>query len=593
MSDVALRFGAKDDGLNAQFRKVNSDLDKFSSHAKSVGSAISSSFKAIAGIAAAVGVAKLASESLEFADAQKKMSVQTGLTVEATQRLSYIAGQTSVEVGTLTNGVLKLQRVLGGFEEGSEKSADALNRLGLANSAFRSMRPEDQFDAVARAVSGLTTQNEKVVAVTELFGKSGAELIPVLDAMGKESADYQARLDAIGGPVGKKAIDQVDDLGDAFSTTGLAAKSLTTELLAMVAPPVIWGLEQIQKVLGGIRVLAGGGSNESANLDRQIEQLEKSMKLELSQTVWLGAHADRMREQIRARYKPLIEEVKRQQRELLQLEEYSPTVAPKIAAPGSASYEETDDQRDKRLKEESEARAQRLKHIATLHLIEQEMAVRNSVELTKIDQARLDELVARETDATIRRTRIQSDAQIFLADVRKTFGLQEIKFEEIKDQSIIEIASNMFSVLARENTKLAKIQQGIALAQTIWSTASAIMKAFETLPWPANLQAAAKVAITGAIQVAKIKSTNYSAGSVSGSAATLSGGSSVGAARDTSTQDVPDVTGAQGATTVYMSGMITRDIVDYMIEGLREGFDRDVILIPSGSLQAQVIRGDS
>ena len=40
MTDVALRFGATDDGLTAQFRKVNRQLDDFQRQANRAASAI-------------------------------------------------------------------------------------------------------------------------------------------------------------------------------------------------------------------------------------------------------------------------------------------------------------------------------------------------------------------------------------------------------------------------------------------------------------------------------------------------------------------------------------------------------------------------
>jgi hypothetical protein len=597
VSDVALRFGAKDDGLTAQFRKVDQQLDRFKANATGVASSIGTVFKSIAGLAVVAGLAKAAGEALEFADAQKKMQAQTGLSVETTQKLAFIAGQTSVEVGSLTSGVLKLQRVLGGFEEGSDKSAAALKRLNLANAEFTNRNPEEQFNAVAKAVSGLATQNEKVLAVTELFGKAGAELLPVLDAIGTQSAELEAQFDAIGGPVGQGAIDAVDNLGDQFATTALAAKSLTTEILAIIAPPVVAGLKGVALLLAATRHAITGGSNEQVNLDNRINELSAFIKDPLEQHKFdQGRHAA-VRKAIAE-----LEELRQKQEELSgtglggllnpKIQQF-PVNLPNPLAGGDLQFQETDEDRAKRLKEEEQQRNDRINFAATVHQIEEDMAFRSSLKLADIDQKRLDDDIKRTTEAEGRKLKIVSDMQGFLSDVRRTFGLQEIKFEEIKDQSILEIASGMFGALARENTKLAKIQQGIALAQTIWSTATGIMKAFETLPWPANLAAAAKVALTGAIQVAKIKSTNYNAGSVSGTAASLSGGSTVGTSSNSGNPDTPDSSSARGSTNVYISGFITKDIVDYIMEGIRENFDRDVVLIPQNSRQAEIIRGNA
>jgi hypothetical protein len=71
----------------------------------------------------------------------------------------------------------------------------------------------------------------------------------------------------------------------------------------------------------------------------------------------------------------------------------------------------------------------------------------------------------------------------------------------------------------------------------------------------------------------------------------MSGGSTVGTAPSSSNRDKPDATAARGSTTIYFQGVLTRDIADYFVQALRDGVDRDVIIIPPNSLQARVIRG--
>jgi hypothetical protein len=592
VSDVALRFGAKDDGLDAQFRKTNSNLDKLEDRAKAVSSSIGGTFKAIAGIAAAAGVANLVEASLDFADAQKKVQAQTSLSVESAQRLAYIAGQTSTEIGNLTSGVLKLQRVLGGFEEGSEKSAEALNRLGLANAAFQNQNPEEQFAAVARAVAGLTSQNEKVLAVTELFGKSGAELLPVLQAIGTESAQLEARLDAIGGTVGQKAIDQVDALGDEFATTSLAAKSLTTEILAIVSPAVIAGLHGLQTGIAAVRHQIAGGNNEIVNIDDRIRDLEAFIARPTGYFTFDGYRV--ALRNARAE----LEDLKSKQEEILGVGAGAALI-PKmqnipfsLSAPGALSFEETDEDRAKRLKEESDALQQRIQLRASMHQIEEDMAFRSSLKLAEIDQRAIDESVKRATDEQHQKLEITTAFEYAMEQSRQLFGLRQIQFDEDKNQALIGMSTTLFHELAAQNTKFAKAQQALAIATVIYDTARAVMRAFAELSYLGFAQAAL-MAAQGALQISKIKATNYSSGGTTGSVASVSGGSAISTARDNSSRDVPEVTNTGGATNVYLSGVISRDVIDYMVTALRENFSRDVLVIPTNSLQAQVIRNGS
>lgn len=595
MSDVALRFGAKDDGLDAQFRRVNARLEDIERGANKVAESISETFKQIKGLAVVAAISKLAGEVLEFADAVTTAKVQTGLTSDQVQRLMFISSQADVEFGATTGAVLKLQRALGGMEEGSEKSAGALARLGLNNRRFFEQSPEEQFNSVARAVAGLSSQNERVLATTDLLGKSGGELLPVLVAIGTESAVLEAKLDSIGGPVGANAIARVEGLGDEFGATGLSIKSLGTELLAIFSPAIIAGLGKVQLGVAAIRHAVTGPADEAQQLEDRIRELQDLVDNPRGFLQSAPGHISSLRHELRA--------LQLQQEQLQGLGAgglFNPTIrlskpaidlSSELDAIAGLKIGESDEMRADRLKAEEEARQQRIRQIATMMSIEEQMQFDHNLKLDEIDQAKFDRDFQRMVNRQNAELKIRTDGQNFLAAVRRTFGLEEINFEKIKDQSILEIATSMFSQLAGQNTKLAKIQQGIALAQTIWSTSTGIMKAFETLPWPANLAAAAKVALTGAIQVAKIKSTNYAAGSVSGSAPSLTGGgSSIGSARDT-VPDTAPATDVRGATNVYISGLITPDIVDMIFDGLRDGFDRDVVIMPANSLQAQVIRG--
>jgi hypothetical protein len=592
MSDVALRFGAKDDGLDAKFRKVDDQLEKFKSHASNISGSISGVFKAIKTIGAVVAIGKLASEALEFADALKKVQAQTGFSTDAIQRLQFMAGQSSVDVGNLTNGVLKLQRAMGGFEEGSEQASKALDRLGLANAAFQNKNPEQQFIAVAEALAGIADQNQKVIAGTELFGKGFSELQPVLEAIGKDSAELEARFDAIGGPVGQQAIDAVDNLGDELATAGLAAKSLVTELLAMIAPPVIAGLHGLQTVVAATRlaIKGGEGDNELVNLDNRIRELQAFIAKPT------GFFTDRgYIKALREAHRELDALVLKQQ-VLLGVGQgglLNPAVQNfpvNIPLPDTVGFEETDADRQKREKDESDRRLQRIQQIATMHQIEEDMAFKSSERLAQIDQAALDAEIERLTIATGEKLHIRTTLEEASAILREQFGLQEIKLEELKNQSILELGIGLLDALAVGNKKFAKIQQGLAIAEIIWSTATGIMKAFETLPWPASLVAAGQVALVGAIQYQKVKSTNYIPGSISGTPSSLGGGSGAAANTPAPARQDQDSSQVQSATTVYISGYITKDVIDQLLAGLRDGFDRNVILIPQNSLQAQVIR---
>ena len=101
------------------------------------------------------------------------------------------------------------------------------------------------------------------------------------------------------------------------------------------------------------------------------------------------------------------------------------------------------------------------------------------------------------------------------------------------------VAGGMFSALAetqdQSSRKGFETAKAFNIAATVMNTASAIMNAMATVPWPASVAAAALAATTGAVQIANIASTSFGGGATapsvpSGSfgAGSSGGGSSLG-----------------------------------------------------------------
>jgi hypothetical protein len=182
---------------------------------------------------------------------------------------------------------------------------------------------------------------------------------------------------------------------------------------------------------------------------------------------------------------------------------------------------------------------------------------------------------------------------MFRMDVAQAFGLQLLDFEQIKNQSIISLAGELFTTLAAQNSTLFKVQQAFAIANAVINTAEGVTKAL-SLPFPANLAAAAKVAIAGAIQVAKIKATNPG-GSASVTQGGLSGGTASTANRTAPAGNAQQAQEPQAKIAqVVIQGSVfsSRETADWLIGQLSEAInDRDVVFINGNSRQAGLIGG--
>ena len=159
---------------------------------------------------------------LDDADALVKLSDKTGIAIEPLQRLKYAAEQSGNTFEQITSAVSMMQKRLSG---GDDSALGALKQLGISFADFRAMTPDQQFTAVATEVAKIQDPMERVRVATDLFGKSGAEVLPTLIADVKKLGDEAPKMS-------EKATRAFETLGDAISGMWSKAKIAVGEGLA-------------------------------------------------------------------------------------------------------------------------------------------------------------------------------------------------------------------------------------------------------------------------------------------------------------------------------------------------------------------------
>jgi len=156
-------------------------------------------------VEAVIGFGK---EILRSADEITRLSDQTGMTVEQVQQLSYTAGQAGNTLDQITAAASKMQASLD-----TEKGQKAVEALGLEFQQFAAAKPYDQILQVSDALRGIADPTERAQAAVELFGESGAKILPTLasdmravgEAAAVSSAAQIAALDAAGDAIDRWA----------------------------------------------------------------------------------------------------------------------------------------------------------------------------------------------------------------------------------------------------------------------------------------------------------------------------------------------------------------------------------------------------
>lgn len=223
--------------LVVKFKGDTSQLTASMSKAQSVIAGFAS--KAAIGIgAASAAMVTLGVKSANAIDAQRDLARSLGVTYTALENLTLVAGEAGVEQGSLASSIGLMQRNLIDAANGAGGAADALGKLGLSAKDLIALTPDQQFQKIAEQLSGIENPALKTALAMDIFGRSGRQLIPMLDDFAEASANAKEFNDRFG--LSLSAIDtaKVDAAGDAMGRVGKIIEGVGNVIAVKAAPLV-------------------------------------------------------------------------------------------------------------------------------------------------------------------------------------------------------------------------------------------------------------------------------------------------------------------------------------------------------------------
>jgi hypothetical protein len=188
---------ADDSQLIRGLSRASRRLKAFGAGVQAIGAGISGVGMRMAGLGAAMitpllGAARVFSE---MGDTLAKMSARTGISVEALSELGFVAHQSGSDLESLEIGVKRMQKAIAGAATGSKEATAMLAHLGLTVADLSSLSPEEQFKLIADRISKIDNPTMRAAAALQLFGRSGTNLLPVINrgAAGIEALQEEAR----------------------------------------------------------------------------------------------------------------------------------------------------------------------------------------------------------------------------------------------------------------------------------------------------------------------------------------------------------------------------------------------------------------
>jgi len=301
--DALLRIATRVTGteqvtaLQGKFKQVEGAANRLTSRMGLLGGALG----ALAPVATVGGLAALVGKTIEAGDKFNDLSQRTGVSVESLAKFNKAAATSGTDIDAVAKSLGRLSKGL--YETattGKGATAAALNTLGIsAKDAAGNLKSADQVTLeIANKFKAMPDGVEKTALAVQLFGKAGAEMIPMLNEGGKAIESLSVKMTTA---FAQKADEYNDKLATLGGKVGGLAAGITVALLpaldavATVLTLVVDGFTKlpgpIQAIVGGLALLAVSFTVLAPIVASVITVLGAFQGLAIGATIagWLGA----------------------------------------------------------------------------------------------------------------------------------------------------------------------------------------------------------------------------------------------------------------------------------------------------------------
>ena len=235
--DALLRIKADVQGEN-NIKRLGNSLQGLQGQAKNAALGFNSLKGAVGGFAAAIagsaivgGLGAIVKRSIDAGDELFNLQAKTGIAANALIGIGNAAKLADVDMATLGKGITKLNVNLVKAAEGNEDLARKFEALGVTvKDAEGKVVPADQaLKQIADRFADMPDGAQKAAAAVALFGKAGADLIPLLN-------DGAAAMDKFTYKVSDDFAARSDLFNDTITTLEIKTQGFALELTDALLP---------------------------------------------------------------------------------------------------------------------------------------------------------------------------------------------------------------------------------------------------------------------------------------------------------------------------------------------------------------------
>lgn len=198
----------------------------------------------------------LGQSTAETVDRMSKLAATAGQTYAEFAGLAFAGDLAGVGMDALSAALRKSDRVFVDAQRGAKTAQDAFASIGLSVDQLVGKTSAERFEQIAGAINALPDPAQKTAAAMKIFGKSGADLLPLFATGAEGIRQAREEFERFGGALTNTQATNVEEMNDAWTRVKASIQGIITQVVAQLSP----GIKTAFDTLSAFVAKAGGAS---------------------------------------------------------------------------------------------------------------------------------------------------------------------------------------------------------------------------------------------------------------------------------------------------------------------------------------------
>jgi hypothetical protein len=188
---------------------------------------------------------------IELGDQLSKGAIKAGISAGAFSELAFAAKGSGVGLDELSASLAKMQKAISTAGSGVGTAKATFDALGLTFAEIKTLTPDQQFEVFAQRINDLKVPADKTRAAIELFGRAGADMLPLFSQGAEGIAKARIEAGLLGASLSDETIAQLHQTQDSIDHLTASLKGLGTAIVVDVAPSLSLLADRLTAFISG------------------------------------------------------------------------------------------------------------------------------------------------------------------------------------------------------------------------------------------------------------------------------------------------------------------------------------------------------